>query len=120
MLILLICGLLSSVCNLAWYGTDETDQLKWLTTIMSAGVNFGTIVSATGSFFTQGLPALITWDYAYLSGAPWKELIRFIAFCLTAIGFVWTIILLIYPILGAALGAIGGGVLGLGRRIFGG
>ena len=34
MLIFVILGLFSSICNLAWYGEEETLQFRWLTTIM--------------------------------------------------------------------------------------
>jgi len=106
-----LCSILSSIVNIGWYGSEETEQIKWLTTIMDTGLNFGSLVTAAKSFFTQGLPALVTWDYSYLSGTSWGELTRFILFCVTSIGFVWSIIALTFPIMASAFGSLAGGVL---------
>ena len=106
-----LCSLLSSIVNLGWYGSEDTAQIKWLTTIMDTGVNFGGLVAAAKSFFTDGLSALITWDYSYLRESSWGELVRFILFCITSIGFVWSIIVLTFPALASAFGALAGGFL---------
>ncbi len=106
-----ICSILSSIVNMAWFGTEETVQIKWLTTIMDTGMNFGSLVTAAKSFFTEGLLALVTWDHSYFSGSSWGELARFILFCITAIGFVWSIIALTFPIIASSLGSLAGGVL---------
>ena len=106
-----LCSILSSIVNMGWYGSEETEQIKWLTTIMGTGLNFGSLVTAAGSFFTDGVPALVTWDYSYFSGSSWGELVRFILFCITSIGFVWSIIALTFPIMAAAFGSLAGGVL---------
>jgi len=106
-----LCSILSSIVNMGWYGSAETEQIKWLTTIMDTGLNFGSLVTAAKSFFTDGVAALVTWDYSYFSGSSWGELVRFILFCITSIGFVWSIIALTFPIMAAAFGSLAGGVL---------
>ena len=116
MLIFVILGLFSSICNLAWYGSEETLQFRWLTTIMSTGISMGNVVSVMSSFFTEGIPALITWDYSFLRGSSWGELARFILFLVTAIGFVWTIVLVVFPVAASALAGLGNGLIGLFRR----
>lgn len=116
MIIFVLCSLFSSICNLGWYGSEETAQLRWLTTIMDTGISMGNLVTVTKSFFTEGIPALITWDYGFLTGAPWRELIRFILFVITAIGFVWTIVVIVFPIAASMLAGLGNGLMGLMRR----
>lgn len=106
-----ICSLFSSIVNMAWFGTEDTTQIKWLTTIMDTGVNFGSLVTAAKSFFTEGLTALITWDYSYMRASSWGELARFMLFCITSVGFIWSIIVLTFPIIASALGALTGGFL---------
>ena len=111
MVIFVICGIYSSIFNLAWYGAEDTQQLRWLTTIMETGINMGNVVTVTKSFFSEGIPALITWDYGFLTGEPWRELIRFMLFCITAIGFVWSIALMVFPIIASIFGSLAGGIL---------
>lgn len=116
MLIFVILGLFSSICNLAWYGAEETMQFRWLTTIMDTGISMGNVVTVMSSFFTEGIPALITWDYSFLRGSSWGEMMRFILFLITAMGFVWTIVLVVFPVAASALAGLGNGLIGLFRR----
>ena len=78
---------------------------------METGINMGNVVTVTKSFFSEGIPALITWDYGFLTGEPWRELIRFMLFCITAIGFVWSIALMVFPIIASIFGSLAGGIL---------
>lgn len=116
MLLFIILGLFSSICNLAWYGAEETQQFRWLTTIMDTGISLKSVPGVTAAFFTEGIPALITWDYSFLRGTSWGELVRFIAFVITALGFVWTIIVVVLPVAAAAVGGLAGGLISMVRR----
>jgi hypothetical protein len=106
---------LSLIVNMGWFGVSQTDQIHWLTTLLSTGVSFGGLVTATGSFFTQGIPALITWDYSFWHNS-WGDIVRFLLFCIVSIGFVWTILMITLPVIASGAGAIGGGLLSLFRR----
>lgn len=116
MLLFVCLSLLSYSVDEIWYPTQDAAAAHALTSIMSTGAHFGGIVTAAGSFFTVGLAHMIVWDYSWLTMNSWGPIVRFILFTISSIGFVWTLIMLIFPVLAWTLNTIGGGILSLFRR----
>ena len=115
MLSFVLLTIMSLIVEGAWMGETENNTVRWLTTFTTAGVSLTTIPIFLKDFFIYGIPSMVSWDYSFLDSS-WGSLLRWILFCTISLGFVWTIIQLLYPILAASFNAIGGALTGLVRR----
>jgi len=84
--------LLSLMIEGEWYGASEIDIVDSLTGYNIAGLQdtgFMAIPKLGWGFFTHGLPKLLLWDYAFLTGS--LSLIRWFMVCIFSTGIVWAV-----------------------------
>lgn len=111
--------ILSTLMDAAGYmmsGTQST-AANYLMNFSLVGTSWWSLPMIAWGFFTQGLPAMIAWDYAWLNGlGSAGEIIRWILRGGTTLIIVWSIAAWIIPGLVHIIAAAGQGLMSLARR----
>ena len=96
------CTLISRMLEGAWFSGTDVTIMNQLAVFRDVQVlNLFSIPALNLSFFTQGLPHMIMWDYPFFGGT--YELARYFLYALS-IGAVWGILVVFVGVLSQRFG----------------
>lgn len=101
-----------------WLGSREETMLKELTGYTTFNLSWYSFPLVLPGFIANGLPKLLSWDYAFLSGTSWGMWVRLLLSCTITIGIVWTFLQITLPIIGNLVSRVAGGLVGAIRGLF--
>lgn len=112
----IILTIFSVITEGVWLGQTESNAVNWLTKYTTKGFSFFQIPLILGSFFTHGIPALLSWDYSFFDNT-WGSIVRLILFATLSLGVIWAFLILVLPGIVSVVANVLGGLVNIFRRV---